>query len=177
MDSSLDGTTLQLRGAAHSSADRPLCTRQAVQTHEEGVAHAALGVSRVVRDVEGQVGRASDSGRAALWNSLPVRSGSVEEARGQEQALRAACTGRRTPSHRKGSDAVRIWRGGVDYDDPQGSPVVGARSTPGNSYDGHTLAEALKQVAILSDVCPEVAILDYGYKGIAIDDVKISALA
>jgi hypothetical protein len=111
--------------------------------------------------------------RAVLhfWNSLPV--GSVEEARGQEQALRAACTGRRTPSHRTGSDAVRIWRGGVDYDDPQGSPVVGARSTPGNSYDEHTLADALKQVAILSDVCPEVAILDYGYKGIAIDDVKI----
>jgi hypothetical protein len=29
--------------------------------------------------------------------------------------------------------------------------VVGARSMPGNPYDGHTLAEALEQAAILSD--------------------------
>ena len=43
--------------------------------------------------------------------------------------------------------------------------VVGARSMPGNRYDGHTLAEALEQAAILSDVSPEVAIADRGYKG------------
>ena len=51
--------------------------------------------------------------------------------------------------------------------------VVGARSMPGNPYDGHTLAEALEQAAILSDVKPEVAIVDRGYKGVAIDGVKI----
>jgi IS5 family transposase len=44
---------------------------------------------------------------------------------------------------------------------------------PGNPYDGHTLAEALEQAAILSDVSPEVAIVDRGYKGVAIDGVKI----
>ncbi len=51
--------------------------------------------------------------------------------------------------------------------------VVGARSMPGNSYDGHTLAEALEQAAILSDVTPEVAIVDRGYKGFPIEGVKI----
>ncbi len=30
--------------------------------------------------------------------------------------------------------------------------VVGVRSMPGNPYDGHTLAEALEEAAILSDV-------------------------
>ena len=51
--------------------------------------------------------------------------------------------------------------------------VVGMRSMPGNPYDGHTLAEALEQAAILSDVTPEVAVVDRGYKGVAIDGVKI----
>lgn len=40
---------------------------------------------------------------------------------------------------------------------------------PGNPYDGHTLAEALEQAAILCDVTPEVAIVDRGYKGVAVD--------
>jgi IS5 family transposase len=44
---------------------------------------------------------------------------------------------------------------------------------PGNPYDGHTLAEALEQAAILSDVTPEVAIVDRGYKGVALDGVKV----
>jgi transposase, IS5 family len=51
--------------------------------------------------------------------------------------------------------------------------VIGARSMPGNPYDGHTLAEALEQAAILSDVKPEVAIVDRGYKGVAVEGVKI----
>ena len=51
--------------------------------------------------------------------------------------------------------------------------VVGMRSMPGNPYDGHTLAEALEQAVILSDTTPDVAIVDRGYKGVAIDGVKI----
>ncbi|GLZ74142.1 UNVERIFIED_ORG: IS5 family transposase [Burkholderia cepacia] len=44
---------------------------------------------------------------------------------------------------------------------------------PGNPCDGHTLAEALEQAAILSDVQPEIAVAVRGYKGVAIDGVKI----
>ena len=44
---------------------------------------------------------------------------------------------------------------------------------PGNPYDGHTLAEALEQAAILSDVQPEIAVVDRGYKGVAVDGVKV----
>ena len=51
--------------------------------------------------------------------------------------------------------------------------VVGMRSMPGNPYDGHTLAEALEQAAILSDVTPEIAVVDRGYKGVDIEGVKI----
>ena len=37
----------------------------------------------------------------------------------------------------------------------------------------HTLAEALEQAAILSDVSPEMAIVDRGYKGVEIASVNI----
>jgi hypothetical protein len=41
--------------------------------------------------------------------------------------------------------------------------VVGMRSFAGNPYDGHTLKEALEQVAILTDQRPDVAVVDRGY--------------
>lgn len=45
--------------------------------------------------------------------------------------------------------------------------VVGAGSLPRNPCDGHTLAEAFEQAAALSDVHPEIAVVDFGYKGMA----------
>jgi IS5 family transposase len=47
------------------------------------------------------------------------------------------------------------------------------RSMPGNPYDGHTLTEGLEQTAILCNATPEVAIVDRGHKGVAVDGVKI----
>jgi IS5 family transposase len=44
---------------------------------------------------------------------------------------------------------------------------------PGDPYDGHTLAEALEPAAILSDVQPEIAVVDRGYKGVTVDVVKV----
>ena len=41
--------------------------------------------------------------------------------------------------------------------------VVGMRSLPGNPYDGHTLAEALEQVEILTEQKPTLAVVDRGY--------------
>jgi IS5 family transposase len=43
--------------------------------------------------------------------------------------------------------------------------VVGIRSFPGNPYDGHTLQEALEQVEIFTDQCPEIVVADRGYRG------------
>jgi IS5 family transposase len=42
--------------------------------------------------------------------------------------------------------------------------VVGARSMPGNPYDGHTLAEQLEQVEILTGYRPKQAFADRGYR-------------
>ncbi|CAN1518459.1 Transposase, IS4-like [Paracoccaceae bacterium] len=43
--------------------------------------------------------------------------------------------------------------------------LVGMRSFAGNPYDGHTLREALDQVAILTDQRPGLAVVDRGYRG------------
>ena len=43
--------------------------------------------------------------------------------------------------------------------------VVGMRAMPGNPYDGHTLAEAIEQVEILTGQCPDLAVVDRGYRG------------
>lgn len=53
--------------------------------------------------------------------------------------------------------------------------VVGMRSMPGHPYDGHTLAETLAQVGILTgtDRPPATAIVDKGYRGVQIEGVRI----
>ncbi|KOR39208.1 transposase, partial [Xanthomonas oryzae] len=54
--------------------------------------------------------------------------------------------------------------------------IVGARSFPGNPYDGDTLAEQLEQTrGLLQDVnvITQVAIVDLGYRGREVDGVQI----
>ncbi|SMQ99688.1 hypothetical protein PD885_02455 [Xanthomonas fragariae] len=56
--------------------------------------------------------------------------------------------------------------------------VVGARSFPGNPYDGDTLAEQLEQTrGLLQDVSvePTVAIVDLGDRGREVDGVQVPA--
>ena len=43
--------------------------------------------------------------------------------------------------------------------------VIGAQACPGNPYDGHTLAEQLKQVESLTGVKPDRCYADRGYRG------------
>lgn len=54
-----------------------------------------------------------------------------------------------------------------------GGFVVGARSFPGNPYDGHILAPALEQVAILTDQVPDLAVVDRGYRGHGVETTKV----
>ncbi|XHO06959.1 hypothetical protein ACEQUB_p00205 (plasmid) [Ralstonia syzygii] len=51
--------------------------------------------------------------------------------------------------------------------------MLGARSMPGNPYDGHTLAQALEQAEILSEVRLQIAIVDRGNRGVEVQGVKI----
>ena len=51
--------------------------------------------------------------------------------------------------------------------------VLGMRAMPGNPYDGHTLAEALEQVEILTDQRPSLAVVDRGYRGHGVEKTQV----
>ena len=54
-----------------------------------------------------------------------------------------------------------------------GGFIVGMRALPGNPYDGHTLAEALEQVEILTDQRPRLAVVDRGYRGHGVEGTQV----
>jgi len=54
-----------------------------------------------------------------------------------------------------------------------GGFVVGARSFPGNPYDGHTLGETLEQVSILTGITPDLAVVDRGYRGHEVETTRV----
>jgi IS5 family transposase len=54
-----------------------------------------------------------------------------------------------------------------------GGFIVGLRALPGNPYDGHTLAEALEQVEILTDCRPRLAVVDRGYRGHGVEGTQV----
>ena len=51
--------------------------------------------------------------------------------------------------------------------------IVGARSYPGNPYDGHTLKDQLQQVETLIGRKPETCFVDRGYKGSGVEEIKV----
>ena len=54
-----------------------------------------------------------------------------------------------------------------------GGFMVGTRSFPGNPYDGHILAPALEQVALLTDTRPSLAVVDRGYRGHGVETTRV----
>ncbi len=57
--------------------------------------------------------------------------------------------------------------------------IVGARSFPGNPYDGHTLREQLEQTGILLEdvgVVPKHVMVDLGFRGVDRDNPKVQII-
>lgn len=57
--------------------------------------------------------------------------------------------------------------------------MVGARSFPGNPYDGHTLAPQLEQTRILLEdfgVEPQQAVVDLGYRGVDAENLGVQII-
>ena len=132
-------------------------------------------VGRVMRDVERQVAQVADSGRAALLELIASTKRILSQKPKDKNKL-YALHAPEVECLAKGKARTPYEFGGVKVSittTHKEGLVVGMRSMPGNPYDGHTLAEALEQAAILSDVTPEVAVVDRGYKGVAIHGVKI----
>uniref|UniRef100_UPI0038996AFA IS5 family transposase n=1 Tax=Paraburkholderia nodosa TaxID=392320 RepID=UPI0038996AFA len=131
-------------------------------------------VGRVMRDVERQLDSVADTGRIAL-QELIGRTRRVLSQKQKDKNKLYALHAPEVECLAKGKARTPYEFGvkvSITTTHKEGL-VVGMRSMPGNPYDGHTLAEALEQAAILSDVKPEVAIVDRGYKGVAVEGVKI----
>lgn len=54
-----------------------------------------------------------------------------------------------------------------------GGGVVGMRALPGTPYDGHRLIEALEQVETLTDLRPNLAVVDRGYRGHGVERTQV----
>ncbi|MFM0557748.1 IS5 family transposase [Paraburkholderia sediminicola] len=131
-------------------------------------------VGRVMRDVERQLTQVAESGRVAL-QELVDRTKRILSQKPKDKNKLYALHAPEVECLAKGKARTPYEFGvkvSITTTHKEGL-VVGMRSMPGSPYDGHTLAEALEQAAILSEVTPEVAVVDRGYKGVAIDGVKI----
>jgi IS5 family transposase len=131
-------------------------------------------VGRVMRDVERQLTQVAESGRVAL-QELIDRTKRILSQKPKDKNKLYALHAPEVECLAKGKARTPYEFGvkvSITTTHKEGL-VVGMRSMPGSPYDGHTLAEALEQAAILSEVTPEVAVVDRGYKGVAIDGVKI----
>ncbi|MEX3860401.1 transposase, partial [Paraburkholderia sp. BR10923] len=123
-------------------------------------------VGRVMRDVERQLDTVVDNRRAEL-QELIARTKRILTQKTKDKNKLYALHAPEVECLAKGK-ARTPYEFGVKVSittTHREGLVVGARSMPGNPYDGHTLEEALEQAAILSDVKPEIAIVDRGYRG------------
>ena len=131
-------------------------------------------VGRVMRDVERQIDGVAQQSRAAL-DTLLLKAKRLLAQQPKDKNKLYALHAPEVECISKGK-ARRPYEFGVKVSittTHREGLVIGARSMPGNPYDGHTLAEALEQAAILSNVKANVAVVDRGYRGVAISGVKI----
>jgi IS5 family transposase len=127
-------------------------------------------LGRVIRDVQRKGGEMSTALKAKLATAQRLHA-QRRDSKNKLYALHAPeveCIAKgkaRTPYEFgvKVSLAVTV-REGV---------VVGMRSMPGNPYDGHTAAEQIEQVEILTGRRPVTVLADRGYKGAQIPGCRI----
>lgn len=131
-------------------------------------------VGRVMRDVERQLGAVAAQSRAKL-EDLVGRAKRILSQKAKDKHKLYALHAPEVECLAKGK-ARKPYEFGVKVSittTHKEGLVLGARSMPGNPYDGHTLHEALEQAEILSGVRPQIAVVDRGYRGVAIEGVKV----
>ncbi|MDR3410701.1 MAG: IS5 family transposase [Formivibrio sp.] len=132
-------------------------------------------VGRIVRDIERQIVAVPAEGLAELQHRLSQARRLLEQKKDSKNKLyslhapEVECISKgksRTPYE----FGVKVTIASTHKE----GLVVGMRSMPGNSHDGHTLREALEQVEILTGHRPKEAFVDLGYRGhSAPDDIKV----
>lgn len=123
-------------------------------------------LGRLLRDVQRQLAGASEAAKAALSPWLE-RAERLHQQQPKDKNKLYALHAPEVECISKGKARQPYEFGvkvGIAITAKQGL-IVGARSFPGNPYDGDTLQEQLEQVECLTRIKPQTAIVDLGFRG------------
>lgn len=134
----------------------------------------SIRVGRVVRDIERQLVDQNESIKAAFVESLSTAKRLLKQKRTDKNKLysihapetECISKGKAHKRYEFGVKASFATTNDTGY-------VVGARSYPGNPYDGHTLEDQLQQVETLTGQKPTHCYVDRGYRGHGIKDIDV----
>jgi transposase, IS5 family len=164
---------------------RPLGPRLAAQVGRYADAKQFKRMRKALRRLKGYVGRVRGDILAHLGS---VPAGALRERMLEALVLtgrlqqRPKDRGKLYSLHAPEVDCISKGKARVRYEfgtkvsvatTLTGGFVVGMRAVPGNPYDGHTLAEALEQVEILTDCRPTLAVVDRGYRGHDVETTRV----
>jgi transposase, IS5 family len=187
-------TTVQEKAIAHPTDSRLLeVAREKLRRRAGGYAHAKQfkrlhGVlkrqrtilGRLLREVRRKMGSMADEARAKL-DTWVQRAERIHRQRPKDKTKLYALHAPEAECISKGK-ARQPYEFGVKVSlavTHQHGLMVGARSFPGNPYDGHTLAAQIEQTNnLLQDigVKPTTAIVDLGYRGVDKDLAPVEVI-
>ena len=131
-------------------------------------------VGRVYRDIERQLGNQSDIVKGAFKETLEKTQRILNQQPQDKNKLysfhapEVECIAK-GKVHKKYEFGVKV---GITVTN-KSNFVLGARSFPGNPYDGHALESCLEQAEILSGARAKEAFVDLGYRGVEVPGVTI----
>ena len=131
-------------------------------------------LGRLIRDIERKLSTVSEAGQAALrvWLERATRL-MTQKVKDKNKLYALHAPEVECISKGKARNPYEFGvKVGLAVTAKQGL-IVGARSFPGNPYDGDTLAEQIEQAGILTGRQPKVAIVDLGYRGRTVEGTEI----
>ncbi len=131
-------------------------------------------VGRVQRDIERQLQAQPEEVKLAFEETLEKTRRILSQQRQDKDKLysfhapEVECIAK-GKAHKKYEFGVKV---GITVTN-KSNFVLGARSFPGNPYDGHTLESCLEQAEILSGTRAKEVFVDLGYRGVGVPNVTI----
>jgi IS5 family transposase len=137
-------------------------------------------LGRLARDIARKIASATEAVRAAFATPLEriarlLRQRRDDRGREKIYALHAPeveCIGK-GKARTRFEFGVKVSLATTNRPAPGGQFVLGARTLPGNPFDGHTLADQITQTERITGVPIERAYVDRGYRGHDADKERV----
>jgi IS5 family transposase len=139
---------------------------------ERKVSRMRTWLGRLARDIARKIAAATEAVRASFATPLEriarlLRQRREDRGRDKIYALHAPeveCIGK-GKARTRFEFGVKVSLATTNRPAPGGQFVIGARTLPGNPFDGHTLADQIAQTERITGVPVERAYVDRGYRG------------